>query len=374
MQCGARHVVETRIHPSVLLHSRIRKLHDSLPRHQSPRLHLTGKVLPQLTRLTPGQIFVHQKFGYFGAVLSSWTCRCYEHHNGLSEASPRPEAGTQLSKQRMRLINTNPTPHCPTRTETDRPQQFHTVGVLPWNFHMIESRFRSDITYLEKKSAGLGMTSAADFKMDFVDHDDIIPIEHRRHRFSDHPVHKELLGSAFYSFLLLSVTSNGDNRVSYLKPSSTLHFWLADRERALSCREVHFEITSGFKVTVMPFYLGQEESGQHVWRYFFRIECLDASGVGTAGPVTLRERYLFIAQPTGTEEKICSSDQDMPTFQPCSSKPQLFTSSESLRHIYQSSGLVRAEVPGGLVSGWFRMEARDGVAFNCFLPQFSLNV
>ena len=348
---------------------------NSYRRTQAPRLQLTGRVQPRLSCFTSGQLFVHKKLGYVGAVLSSWTTNCHECINNLAEASPRHVPRASLSNHRQCLLDVNPDVVI-SRSLQKGTCRMYTVAVDKRNFDLIEPRFQSNVVYLRHGKDGESeLVNAAQCRLDYVEHEDIIPILLLNKRGCDKPVVESILDD---TPPLLSVHQHGivnGFTPHHIVPTKDLSYWLADRPKsALQSTTLRWEITAGFKVSVMPFYLGKEQDGHHVWRYWFRIECIDACGVGPIGSATLHEQHLRMVQLENCDQHICSSAIDMPRFRPSSGEVSLFTTSDSLLHIYQGSGIVRLKKPDGYLWGWFRMEARDGVRFNCFIPRFPLSV
>eukprot|EP00117_Sycon_ciliatum_P013690 scpid65977/ scgid14256/ Polymerase delta-interacting protein 2 len=354
----------------------VRMMNTYVHNSQLPRLSLAGKVLPPVTKFTPGQLFIHKKLGYCGAVLTSWTAKYFEHLNGLAEASPRPEMGTELSVQRQRLVDASPIAHSARKLELDRVRRFYTVMVDERNMQLIDPRLQSNILSTE-------------LKLDCVDHDDIIPIEMIDSQGHETPVLTGILEQQPSLFTADRHKSADGHSVS-LMPTTFLQDWLDTHQQAMpfQCQEVHFEITAGFKVTVMPFYFGKQsdDDGVHLWKYWYRIECMDASGLASGADfVTLREHHWNAAQlssasspsASSQDERSSCSSPDAPVFR-SAGRPQatkgLFHSADYLDHVYQNCNTVRLEKSGGALWGWFRMEARDGVSFNCFMPQFSLAI
>ncbi|KAK3587268.1 hypothetical protein CHS0354_034413 [Potamilus streckersoni] len=273
-----------------------------------------------------GQLFLHRIFGYRGIILFPWMARVYDRafatkteDKSISDqsASIGKEVKGKNHLYYQVLIDNRDCPHIRAQTEA--------------------------VTFLGDHENSRALYAIPG--LDYVGHEDILPYTSTEHP----PVQHEL----FDKFLMHDPGSSP----MYI-PRETLRAWQEKNHPWLQLSDVHKETTENIRVTVIPFYMGSRQSQQtnvYWWRYCVRLENLGEE------TVQLRERHWRIFSLSGTLETV--RGRGVVGQEPVLSKEQ---------PAFQYSSHVSLQAQSGHMWGTYKMERRDGTAFDCRIPPFSL--
>ncbi|GAB1599989.1 polymerase delta-interacting protein 2-like [Argonauta hians] len=273
-----------------------------------------------------GQLFLHKVFGYRGIVLFPWLARVYDRDLATKSKEKNVEDNSTVVGKEMKgcthlyylvLVDSRDCPYIRAQTEA--------------------------VTFLGNQENSRALYAISG--LDYLAHEDILPYSTQ----AKHPIHHEL----FNKFL-----SHDPGGSPGFIARDTLRAWQEKNHPWLQLSDVHRETTENIRVTVIPFYIGSRDSQQtHVfwWRYCVRLENLGEESI------QLRERHWRIFSLSGTLETV--RGRGVVGQEPILSKEQ---------PAFQYSSHISLQAPSGHMWGTYKMERRDGSAFECRIPPFSL--
>ncbi|XP_053375431.1 polymerase delta-interacting protein 2-like [Mercenaria mercenaria] len=274
----------------------------------------------------PGQMFFHKVFPYRGVVLHPWLARVDDRSQ--KDRTSRSERKTQLYYQV--LVD-----------ETD--SQHVRVENLSVTFRPPENGNRYSLFSQIYSIRGI----------DYVAHQDIMPYTVTE---DAKPIQHELFDK------FLTPVPDSDKSTRYVAKDILRSFQEANHPW-LRLSDVYKQTTENIRVTVIPFYMGNQEVynkdlevyNKYWWRYCIRIENL---GEDT---VQLRDREL----------KTFSNNNSMETLHGrgvTGLEPKLSKDSPA----FQYSSHITLECPAGYMWGVYTFEREDGSKFKCNIPAFNL--
>lgn len=290
------------------------------------KLYAMGKIEePKLESeaYTAGQMFLHKVFPYRGVVLHPWLARVYDRDQKEKKTTP----GKSRSKTQL----------------------YYQVLVDESDSHHIRAENLS-VTFLPPDYVHRNSLFAQPYSIpgvDYVAHEDIIPYTVTEEA---KPIQHELFDK------FLTPVTDVDKSTKFVAKDAlksfqeTNHPWLC-------LSDVYKETTENIQVTVIPFYMGNQETyHKYWWRYCIRIENLGKE------TVQLRDRNWRIFCNSNSVETLQGRGV-------IGKEPKLSPKSPA----FQYNSHVSLESPSGYMWGVFTFEREDGSKFECKIPAFNLH-
>ncbi|XP_052800883.1 polymerase delta-interacting protein 2-like isoform X2 [Mya arenaria] len=275
-----------------------------------------GEPVNPDTQIYPcGQVFMHKVLLYRGVIIQHWPALVHERlHTEVAKKPSKPVPYYQV------LADENDLVHC----KVDNPR----VSFIPP---------RSLRKYLNKHMPVMEYPG-----IDYVSHEDIRPLLLSK---KSKPLQHDLLETFFIRDDILA----GPRFVR----TEALQQFQDDLQPYLYMKDVYRHTTENVRVTVIPFYIGQDAQ-IHWWRYCVRIENLGEE------MVQLRSRHWEIF--SGSTREVLS-DRGV-----VGKEPVLTTTYP----VFQYMSTIPLESPTGTMWGFYTMERENGTTFECKIPTFKL--
>ncbi|KAL4223435.1 polymerase delta-interacting protein 2 [Mactra antiquata] len=297
-------------------------------RSYSLKLYAMGKFHdpnPLTDAYLPGQMFLHKVFPYRGVILQPWLARVYDRDQKEKTGS----GSTGRSKSKTRLYY---------QVLVDEADSLHIRAEnLSVTFLSPEYVLRNSLFAQPYSIPGV----------DYVSHEDIMP-----YTITDdaRPITHELFDK------FLTPVIEPDQSTKYVGKDALKSFQDANHPW-LCLSDVYKETTENIRVTVIPFYMGNQESyNKYWWRYCIRIENLGDESV------QLRDRNWRIFCNSNSVETLQGRGV-------IGKEPKLTKYSRA----FQYNSHVSLESPSGYMWGVFTFEREDGSKFECKIPAFNLH-
>lgn len=276
-----------------------------------------------------GQLFLHKNFGYRGIILYPWQPTVYESET-IKHSKSDKKSSTKKTYYYEVLIDKRDS------SSDYIKDRLHTEAV-------------SILLKMGSKSSnnvipGVHVISGSDY----VSHDDVLPYRGT----DEQPIH--------HDFCNEFLTFQADLSPQYV-PTEIWNTWQSHYHQRLQLHKVYISATNDIRVTVIPFYIGEQKiqgKNTYWWRYFVRLENLGSE------TVQLIYRKWNISSPK-------SSNLDITHGRGVVGKEPILSPDLPF---FQYSSHVHLQTPDGHMWGTFKMKRLDGSGseFECNIPMFTL--